>query len=472
MNLINRRHAVACALGGLATAAGRAASGERPNIVVLFTDDQRFDTVAALGNREVQTPNMDRLVRSGVTFTHAFTQGGPHGAICMPSRAALMTGRSVFHASRDAVIPPAPVQLDTFPQTLGSKGYETFISGKWHNGPRMLAKSFNTGANIFFGGMSDQFKIALQDFDPTGAYPVSRAKVREGEFASTIFANSAIEFLKSRKRDQPFLLYLPFTSPHDPRTAPERFHKLYHWTKVKTPPNFAPQHPFDNGDLKVRDELLCSHPRVADDVRVHIAEYYAMITAVDHEIGRILDALESTGQARNTYVVFAGDNGLAVGQHGLMGKQNLYDHSWRVPLVITGPGVPRGKRVSALVNIMDVAATVCDLSGAGSLPGIEGQSLRPLWTGEKRALRDHVFATYSRFQRAVRTDRWKLIEYNVQGTRTTQLFDLKSDPWEMKNLAGDSAHAQRVTELRTVLAGAMKAAADPATLDAKDWPAT
>jgi arylsulfatase A-like enzyme len=443
----------------------------KPNFVVLYTDDQRFDTIAALGNRHIKTPNLDRLVKRGVAFTHAFTQGGTQGAICIPSRAALMTGRSVFGASRDVLGTKPPVVLDTFPQLLGAAGYETFISGKWHNGPRMLAKSFNHGANIFFGGMSEQFKIELQDFDPSGKYPKERAQTKSGEFASTLFTNSALEFLNQRDRQKPFLLYCPFTSPHDPRTAPKRFADMYNPAAIELPPNFMPEHPFDNGDLRVRDEMLCAHPRVPADVRTHIADYYAMITAVDHDIGRILDALEASGDAANTYIIYAGDNGLAVGQHGLIGKQNLYDHSWRVPLVIAGPGLPRGKRTQALTYLMDLCPTICDFAGIAPPKDLDAASLRPVCTGAKKQLRSHVFATYSKYQRAIRTERFKLIEYNVSGKRTTQLFDLAKDPWELKNLAAAPSHATKVSELRALLVKAMADAADPSTLDSPEWAA-
>jgi arylsulfatase A-like enzyme len=461
--MLSRRELLTAAASAAALAAQ---TKQRPNVVVLYTDDQRFDTIRAWGNRDIQTPNLDRLARNGCSFTHTFTQGGPHGAICVPSRAMLMSGRSMFHVCRDILAKNAPQTYPPFPRVLGDAGYQTFMSGKWHNGPEYFAKAWTQNAeNIFFGGMSDQFKIEAQDFDPSGKYHAKqRARLVKDTYASTLFADSALRFLGARDKSKPYLLYVPFTSPHDPRTAPKRFHEMYAADKMKLPPNFKPEHPFDNGDLKVRDEMLAGFPRKPEEVKQHLAEYYAMVTAVDHEIGRILDAIDLS----NTFVFFAGDNGLALGQHGLFGKQNLYDHSWRVPMIAMGPGIPKGKRVQSLVHIFDICPTIYDVTGVAPPQGIEMQSLKPLWSGTGKP-RDFVFAGYRNFQRAIRTDRWKLIEYNVNGKRTTQLFDLNTDPWEIRDLSADRQHKPKLEEMRQWLRAEMKRLDDPADLDAAEW---
>ncbi|MBK5292463.1 MAG: sulfatase-like hydrolase/transferase [Acidobacteriia bacterium] len=458
------------ALGGLALPAGAAG---KPNFVFLLTDDQRFNTLHALGNPEVQTPNMDRLVRRGVAFTHSCIMGGTVGAICMPSRAMLMTGQTLFQVHDNLIAPnaaPASAQRpnNTFPELLRKAGYDTFGTGKWHNGPALYARSFSQGGSIFFGGMSDHDKVPLHEFDPAGKYSKEKARIRPG-FSSELFSNSAIRFLKERKKDNPFLAYVAYTSPHDPRMAPERF-ALYSPDKVKLPANFLPGHPFDNGDLRLRDEMLAPFPRTPEVIRRHIAAYYAMISEVDFQIGRVLDTLDQTGQADNTYIIFAADNGLAVGQHGLMGKQNLYDHSIRVPLVISGPGIAKGRTSDSLCYLMDVGPTILDLAGISAPSHVSGRSLRPVLRNQNAKVRDEVIFAYRHFQRGIRTDRWKLIEYNVDGKKTKQLFDLKKDPAERNDIARLPAHAPEIKTLHALLQKRMTEYGDRTQLDADTWP--
>jgi arylsulfatase A-like enzyme len=194
-----------------------------------------------------------------------------------------------------------------------------------------------------------------------------------------------------------------------------------------------------------------------------------MITEVDAQMARVLAALGESGGASDTIVVFAADNGLAVGQHGLMGKQNLYDHSIRVPLVIGGPGVRRGTRTDSLCYLLDLFPTLCEMAGVATPGTVEGKSLRPLLAHPAANIRDSVFLAYRNFQRGVRTRDWKFIVYNVQGKLTTQLFDLRQDPWETNNMAGDAAQAGRVRELRDLLKKWMRDTEDRMDLDKPDW---
>lgn len=453
-------------LGSVAAVTRGQTPPKRPNILVLFTDDQRFDTVHALGNSEVRTPNMDRLVRNGVSFTQAGIMGGTVGAVCAPSRAMLMTGQTLFHVDRNIVRPerdgarePRPFHL--FPEWFRQNGYETFATGKWHNGEKLFSRCFSAGENIFFGGMSDHLRVPVADFDPSGAYPEAKRHTG-GNFSSELFSDSAIRFLKDRPRGKPFLAYVAYTAPHDPRMAPREFAQLYPPSKIALPRNFMPRHPFDNGEMQIRDEALAPWPRTPEMVREHIAAYYAMITHLDAQIGRVLDALAESGEAGNTIVLFAGDNGLALGQHGLLGKQNLYEHSVRVPLVIGGPGVPKGRRSGALCYLYDIFPTLCDLTGLPTPETVEGSSLTPVLGGRSKQVRDSMFFAYREFQRAAKMDGHKLIEYAVKGRRTTQLFDLGKDPWEMNDLSGSAAHAARVRDLRDSLRAWMRKTDDPA----------
>jgi len=439
----------------------------RPNILFLFTDDQRFDTIHALGNPEIHTPHLDTLVRRGTAFTNAYIMGGSCPAVCMPSRAMLMTGRTLYHL--EAQGQAIPEEHTLLGEALQAAGYVTFGTGKWHNGPRAYARSFTAGAEIFLGGMDDHWNVPACDFDPTGRYDNARPFIRDpfatnqvtyrhvdhvqpGKHSSELFSEAAVAFLNSYRDAAPFLMYVSFMAPHDPRTMPREFLDMVDAASLDMPPNFAPQHPFDNGELTVRDELLAGFPRTPEEIRRHNAEYYAMISHLDLQIGRILEALDRRGWRDNTIIVLAGDNGLAIGRHGLMGKQNLYDHSLHVPLLMCGPGIPAGHRTDTYAYLLDIYPTLCDLAGVPIPDTVEGRSLVPALHHHATRVRESLWFAYRNCQRAVQDDRYKLIEYVVEGQRTTQLFDLQQDPWEVRNLAGDPALASTVARLREQLA--------------------
>ncbi len=430
-------------------------SADRPNVLFLFTDDQRFDAVGALGNSDVITPNMDRLVERGTTFTHAAIQGSVCPAVCQPSRAMLMTGRNLYHAPRDCG------EFTTLPQHLREHGYTTFGAGKWHNLPASYARSFSDGASIFYGGMSNHLEVPVYDFHPDGKYPEEDRYVGK-EFSSELFSDAAIDFLGRCDGDAPFFAYVSYTAPHDPRMAPREFADLYDPSRIEVPPNFRPVHPFNNGEMVIRDEMLAPFPRTPEIVQEHIAAYYAMITHLDAHIGRVLGALEESGHAEDTIIVFAGDNGLAVGQHGLMGKQNMYEHSVRVPLVIGGSGIPEGERSDALCYLLDLFPTLCDLVDLPTPETVEGRSLAPIIRDEPDAAGyDNLFFAYMNCQRAVRDERWKLVEYFGSAERVTQLFDLAADPWETANLASAPGMEEQVNRLSSALSAWQEALDDP-----------
>ena len=422
--------------------------GRRPNIVFLLSDDQRFDTIAALGNSHIKTPNLDRLVHGGFTFTHAFCMGSTVTAVCVPSRAMLLTGRSLYRSLAPLNSGDIPPRAALWPEELRKAGYTTIGIGKWHNDRTSYSRCFSGGGPVFFGGMSDHNKVPVYDFDPRGQYPTNSQRIAHVN-SSELFANAAISFIRTQSTTKPFLVYVGFTSPHDPRTPPADFAALYDATKVPLPKNFLPEHPFDNGEMDVRDEKLLPSPRTKEAVRKEIAAYYAMISHLDHQVGRILTALDNTGKGANTIIVFASDHGLALGSHGLLGKQNLYDHSIRAPLVFSGPGIPPGGRSDALCYLYDVFPTLCSMVGL-TVPGtVEGKNLAPLMHDRDANLRDEIFAAYGDVQRMVRTRRWKLIYYPK--IDRTQLFDLQNDPLETRDLAAQSRHARTAAGLRNRL---------------------
>ena len=434
---------------------------ERPNVLVFFTDDQRFDTIGALGNPAVATPHLDALVGCGTTFTRAHIPGGTSGAVCMPSRAMLHTGRRLFDIDGEGQRIPAA--HTTMGACFQAAGYETFGTGKWHNGRESYARSFSCGDEIFFGGMADHWNVPVYRFDPSGRYGgrlpfvpdphhSNETRCREGDHihagahSTDLFVEATEGFLRERDPGRPFFAYVALMAPHDPRTMPARFLDMYDPAAVELPASFLPEHPFDNGALRVRDELLSAFPRTEAEVRRHLAEYYAMISHLDAGFGRLMAALEAEGARDNTIVVFAGDNGLALGQHGLMGKQSLYEHSVRVPLVLAGPGLPRAERRDALVYLLDIFPTLCELTATPVPASVQGRSLAGIAAGTAESGYEELYLAYTDSIRGVSDGRGKLLEY---AGGETQLFDLERDPLETRNLAGDDE--TKVSRMRETL---------------------
>ncbi len=441
-------------------------SASAPNIVFLFTDDQRFDALGAVSPGLVRTPHMDRLAARGVHFTHAHIPGGTSGAVCMPSRAMVNTGRTLFRLSgAGECIPPAHVTLG---ECFRQAGYRTFGAGKWHNGRESYHRSFSAGAEIFFGGMADHWNVPAYDFDPSGKYdktcpvvedPFHSNKTKDrscdhihaGRHSTDIIADATIRFIGEQDGSAPFFAYTAFLAPHDPRTMPAKYRALYKPEEMPLPANVMPEHPFDNGELTVRDEMLAPFPRTPDEVRRHLAEYAAMISHLDDRIGDIVEAVRRKGLLEKTLFVLAGDNGLALGQHGLFGKQSLYEHSTRVPLILAGPGLPAGVRRDSLVYLLDLFPTLCELTGVPAPASVEGRSFLPAAAGAEPG-RDLLYLAYTDKHRGVRTRRHKLIEYVVRGRHVmTQLFDLEQDPHELRNLAGEPGHENLLKTLRDEL---------------------
>ncbi|MBP1960820.1 sulfatase-like hydrolase/transferase [Paenibacillus aceris] len=434
---------------------------KKPNILFMIADDHRFDAIRSFGDTTVQTPVLDGLAAQGVSFSRNHMMGGLSGAVCVPARSCVHTGVNVLRACKNPDMNDMPGMMTLnpevahLPETFKHAGYHTYATGKWHNDKKSFANGFCGGANIFFGGMSDHNRVPVQDFDPNGVYP-KEAEYFGESFSTELFSNSAIRFLETYDREEPFFLYLAYTAPHDPRTAPEAYADMYHPADIPLPVNYMEQHPFDNGELHVRDEKLEQSPRTPDAIRQHIADYYAMITHLDHNIGKVLETLSSSGYAEDTIIVYTADHGLALGQHGLLGKQNLYDHSIRIPLIISGPGLPAGKQVQALTYTYDLFPTLCNLTGIDVPLTVESRSLAPLIYGETEKHREFVCAIYKDLQRTVSNGEWKLIRYyrsggGGAGSDKMQLFNLTEDPWELRDLSGQSEYSGKVGDLSRVL---------------------
>ena len=439
---------------------------DKPNIVLFFADDQRFDTIAALGNSQIKTPNLDRLVDSGTTFTHAHIPCGTSGAVCMPSRAMLHTGRTLFHLDREGQsIPEDHVMLG---ETLQSAGYRTFGTGKWHNGPRAFARSFTDGGEIFFGGMQDHWNVPAHSFDPTGQYASRTMKVNNcmldnaesqfisdhvvaGKHSSELFCEAAAGFINGYSDPNPFFTYISFMAPHDPRSMPKEFREMYDPATIELPENFMAHHPIEYGNTSCRDELLAPYPRTPDVTKQHIADYYGMISHLDHQMGIVIKALEDKGVLDNTIILFAGDNGLALGQHGLFGKQSNYEHSIRVPFIISGPSIPSGERRDAYMYLLDIYPTLCDLVGIQTPDTVEGVSFKPILDDAAAVTRENLYFAYVNKIRSVKDRRYKLMEFVHEGQKTSLLFDLEKDPWEKANLIATDGYGDIEERLRAEL---------------------
>ncbi|MFK7777692.1 MAG: sulfatase-like hydrolase/transferase [Gimesia sp.] len=411
----------------------------RPNILFLFSDDQRADALAAYGNPHIQTPNLDQLVRTGFSFRNAFCMGSIHGAVCQPSRAMLNSGRSLYRVPMDLK------GVITLPQLLKQAGYTTFGTGKWHNHRESFRKSFTTGTAAFIGGMSNHLKVPVVDLN-NGKFENKR---KGAKFSSELFVDATVDFLDQHPKDQPFYAYVAFSAPHDPRMPPASAMKFYKSSPPPLPKNFMPQHPFNNGWMTGRDEALTGWPRDPKIVQEQLAEYYGMITDMDSHIGRILNSIKNNGFDKNTIIIFSSDHGLAIGSHGLLGKQNLYEHSMKSPLIFSGPGIPKNKSSNALVYLYDIFPTVCDLTHTQVPAGVEGSDLVPIWKEKTDRVRDSLFTTYEDLMRAVRDDRWKLIRYPQ--INKTQLFDLENDPHELQDLSQNLNQKKRVQNMMTLL---------------------
>jgi len=444
-------------------------SAARPNILLLFTDDQTFDSIHALGNSEIRTPNMDRLVNRGIVFRSCYNQGAWQGAVCVASRTMLNTGRFLWDAR--ALEPNLRGEADQnhfWSQLMRRAGYRTRMTGKWHISGVAPAAVFDEARHVR-PGMPSTCEAAYERpqegvTDLWQPWDTSRGgHWTGGTHWSVVTADDAISYLREPAKDgKPFFIYAAFSAPHDPRQSPKEYVDLYPPEKVALPPNFLPTNPDKDAigcPHSLRDERLAPDPRTPYAIRTHRGEYYALITYLDVQLGRVLDALESSSLATNTCVFLTSDNGLSVGQHGLMGKQNMYEHSMRIPLLASGPGFPSGKRIDAPVYLQDLLPTALELAGAPIPPYVHFKSLMPLVRGERDVQYDAIYGAYMDLQRMIRIGRMKLIWYPK--INRYLLFDLENDPYEMHDLSGDTAFSEKLALLKRRLAELQKEQHDP-----------
>ena len=476
------------AIGSVGFAAGVLADeAKRPNFLFVLVDDQSpWDLKIYNPSSTLETPQLDRLAARGVVFDGAYHMGSFSGAVCTPSRHMIMSGRTVWH------LPPAPWGAKTSPPKLEEQ---------------TLAAVFNRAgyATMRTCKIGNSYEAANRQF--TVRYDATK-RGGAAESGSAWHAERVLEYLETRRttaETKPFFIYFGFSHPHDTRDGtPELLAKYgatnhtdqaappaLHPKQPRLPENYLPAHPFDTTDSGVRDEVAVSgvwRRRDEATVRNELGREFACSENIDIQLGRVLDKLEGMGELANTYIIYTADHGMAIGRHGLMGKQNLYEHTWRVPFLVVGPGIEGGRRVPGNIYLLDLLATFCDLAEIPAPPTNEGLSFRPVLEGRQTVMRDVLYGVYSGGgkpgMRSIRKGAWKLIEYESpdRQTRQTQLFNLAENPLEMiaqhhepgtvsltgvpptakqTNLADDPTHADQLAEMRRLLLAEMRRLDDP-----------
>jgi len=444
------------------------AQEEKPNILFILTDDQSYEALSAFGS-QVKTPNIDKLVNEGTNFSHAYNMGAWGGAVCVASRTQFITGRSLWNSQK--AIKKHGVEADKgnlWPQILKTLGYDTYMIGKWH--VNMNPEKIFDHVILDSGGMHKQTREGYNrpivgKEDVWSPYDKSFLGYwKGGKHWTEVIRDTTIRCIKDiAQKETPFFMYLAFKAPHDPRQSPKEYIDMYPLEEIEVPVNFIPEYKYqyDIGlGKKLRDEKLAPFPRTEHAIKVHRQEYYALITHLDEQIGYVLDALEKSGKMDNTYIFFTSDHGLAVGHHGLMGKQNMYEHSLRAPLIVKGKGIPENKTVSARVYIQDVVPTTIEYAG-GEIPGhIDFNSLKPFIDGEKKNRQyNNIYGAYKNLQRMIIDENMKLIFYPA--INKFLLYDLEKDPDEMKDLSENPGYAKDLAILKIKLQELQKELNDP-----------
>ncbi len=444
----------------VATPFATSCTGEtkQPDVLFIFIDDMTFNGANVFGNHEIISPNIDKLISSGVNFTNTYIPGAWNGAVSVASRTQLMTGRYVwntYHNEEAYKSDPESVN-NTFPMLLKNAGYRTFFSGKWHDSCFKNEGIFDvkgTQRGGMPGTVPEAYNRPLSEADTTWlSWDVNRGGFwKGGTHWSEVLVDEAVDYMNANKdSEEPLFMYCAFNAVHDPRQAPKEYLDMYNVHDITVPESFLEEHPFceEMGAGKnLRDERLAPFPRTEYSIQAHLREYYALITHTDAQIGRMLEALEKSGRADNTIIVFSADNGLSVGQHGLLGKQSMYDHSAKVPMAFIGPKIPKGESRNQLVYMQDLVPTILEYAGVESPEDMDFKSLVPAIKSAKASSgRDAIYASYELgSQRMVTDGEYKL--YFIPRANHIYLFNLKEDPKEMVNLYGDPKYNEVVSKL-------------------------
>lgn len=436
---------------------------QRYNVLFIASDDLRPE-LGSYGNPIIKTPHLDKLAARGVRFSRAYAQY----PLCNPSRTSMLTGRypsTTEVMDNETWFRALHPDFISLPQHFKENGYATLRSGKIYHGGIDDTDAWTEG------GEPRNFTGARRPRPPATVRGVSRAAqsdrwgILKGEGESHgdyRHATQAIKYLEKYK-DKPFFLALGFSKPHSPLEAPQRFFDLYKVEEMPLPPDFAPRPApppgFPEPSIPTRNaDLFIGRDASPTEAREMIRAYYAAVSYVDAQVGRVLDALEQLGLSDHTIVVFWGDHGFHLGEKGKWSKAySLFEVGTRVPLIVAVPG-GKGQVSSRTVQSLDLFPTLVELCGLKQPPGLEGRSLVPLLKNAS-AKWDHPAFAETIYQgkhgRSVHTERWHYAEWD-EGRSGSMLFDLSSDPHELKNLAADPALAKRVQEMKTLLNGIQK----------------
>ena len=429
----------AMALGGPLAASE---TPKRPNVVIVTTDQQRVDAISAVGNKWVQTPNMDSIAARGVCFTKSYC---PY-PLCSPSRSSLHTGRTPHEIRVDRNSVPIDPAVPISGQVFRSAGYDTGYAGKWH--------------------MPDPYPS-----DGIAGFEVLNKTSRKGKLAHDVdeaTMNAAVEFL-NRKRDKPFLLVVSFINPHDICLLAGEDSPLLQdvWKKYRPAAGAElPPLPANFAATAGEPDPLARRTRHEqwdeNQWRRYRYAYYRMVEDVDQQVGQVLLALRQSGLEENTLVVFTSDHGEGLGSHRWTGKMMFYEEEAAVPLIVSFKGVTPAGRIDRehLVSALDVLPTICDYAGVRPSPSMRGMSLRAAIETPDRPGREFVVSEMAAGGAGglgrsfmVRTAKYKYLVFPGAGAeRPEMFFNLESDPGEMKNLAGDSALAGELERHRQMLA--------------------
>jgi arylsulfatase A-like enzyme len=476
-------------------AADTAGSSPRPNIIFLLTDDQRDNTLGAMGHPFVKTPHLDALMRDSVRFKNAYIAT----PVCSPSRISFFTGMPErvhgvgFSSSYDLT----EQQWErTYPALLRKGGYFTGFVGKF--GVEYYTFKGKAGEKFdFWWGHDGWTKFLPKDHDTPSTTPYHQAKA---DLITPIMGEAMTKFLDTVPGDKPFCLSVSFNVPHGSQTT-SMFTDYPEWNLMKRPSNenpklkgsafydtlyrdiaiplptdtcsdpyrFIPQFIMDQD--KGRRNQTYPYNYDLDTCREHHIRYHQTITGLDQVIGGLLADLEKRGLDQNTVILFGSDHGLLMGEYGMGGKELLLDLSAKIPCIVHDPRTPkeqRGRQLDHLVSSLDYTRTILDYAGIDAPAGMEGRSLRPLVEGRDTPWRDELFLESlftmrdNPFQEGIRTQRWKYIrfydgkmsfkeadvDFKGRAPEFEMLFDLQADPTEHQNLATDPKHAAILAELR------------------------